>query len=127
MGGKNKDQYTEYRFSDKSEGGGLSIEIIPKLTEEEAEEKFEIEKRAWKRYKILYENKKDEETKYYGTYFIQYRTDPEGGSILINSYSTFIGIQNSNICIIIVDWGGNQNKEKIQKYINMFGEAATKE
>ena len=46
---------------------------------------------------------------------------------LMDMYSTYLGIQNNTIVIKMIDYSGNTNKEKIQKYINMFGEAATKE
>ena len=45
----------------------------------------------------------------------------------MDSYSTDIGIQNNTIFIKMIDYSGNTDKSKIQKYINMFGEAASKE
>jgi hypothetical protein len=58
---------------------------------------------------------------------MQFRNDPEGGSVLMDMYSTYLGIQNNTVVIKMIDYSRNTDKSKIQKYINMFGEAASKE
>jgi hypothetical protein len=126
-GGPKGNKYTEYHFIDESGGSDLRIEIIPRYSTEEAIEEFEMEKSFLSRYKYIYENKNKKDTLYYGTYLIQFRNDPEGGTVLMDSYSTDIGIQNNTIFIKMIDYSGNTDKSKIQKYINMFGEAASKE
>jgi hypothetical protein len=123
-GGIKVKKYTEYYFLDESGGSDLRIEVLPKYSVNEAIEEFELDKSGNSKDGLLYESKNNERTRYYGTYQIQFRNDMGG---LMDMYSTYLGIQNNTIVIKMIDYSGNTNKEKIQKYINMFGEAATKE
>ena len=119
--------YTEYQFIDEDGGSDLRIEILPKYSIEEAIEEFEMDKSGNSKDGLLYKSKNSINTRYYGTYHMQFRNDPEGGSVLMDMYSTYLGIQNNTMVIKMIDYSGNTDKSKIQKYINMFGEAASKE
>ncbi len=126
-GGPKGNKYTEYHFIDESGGSDLRIEILPKYSIEEAIEEFEMDKSGNSKDGLLYKSKNSINTRYYGTYHMQFRNDPEGGSVLMDMYSTYLGIQNNTMVIKMIDYSGNTDKSKIQKYINMFGEAASKE
>lgn len=122
----NGDNYTNYYFIDENEKSDLRIEILPKRSTKEAIEYFERYKSENRSNKILYKNKENSKTRYYGTYMNQWRTDPEGGSKLMNKYTTYLGIQSGSIFIQMIDFNSSKDKKKIQKYIDMFVEVAEK-
>lgn len=125
-GGGEFKEYIEYSFRDEEENSSLIIRILPHYSTEEAHQEFERKKSVYERMKFLYKNKKESKINYYSTYMNQWRTDPEGGSKLLDMYTTNIGIQNGSILIKIEDFSDTKDKKKAQKYIDMFVEIAEK-
>ncbi len=119
----NNGKIREYYFYEND----FRTEMYSYYSVDKAIDVYEIEKKSADFQKTILYSYNSSDTRYYGTYMIQYRNTEDNGGTLKDEYAVEIGILNNNIFIKIIDFSKVTNKEKIQKYINMFGEAATKE